>query len=286
VSLLSTAKADGTARLVRAHVQSRQNSSATGLGLFSITIRPGGAGVELGLIGLVREEVDEKRNTVSETTVSPGEPFWDWMYGVYLHAAPERYERVQQWRYIGAHKFNFLKMASDLARCTSLSPASCETFSTSLTSFRRKPAGRATSRTPRTSATIPTRPSTWGEGCERDVAQDARRVASPHRSGPRACSEIARAGRERKEPSESLARPRRPVGVSDVSELRAVACAARLEPALRPCRLVPSGEPDSAFDQTWARANPLSWNEAPSCTKPQFVCTRSTPDMHATTATK
>ena len=68
------------------------------------------------LIGLVREDVDDEGNTVSETLVAPDEPFWDWMYGVYLHADPEKYARVQQWQYIGAHKFNFLKMASDLAR--------------------------------------------------------------------------------------------------------------------------------------------------------------------------
>jgi hypothetical protein len=116
-SRAGTASFGRTARLLRAHATAQQNASADWIRTLLDHYE---AQVELAsnsaLIGLVREDVDDEGNTVSETLVAPDEPFWDWMYGVYLHADPEKYARVQQWQYIGAHKFNFLKMASDLAR--------------------------------------------------------------------------------------------------------------------------------------------------------------------------
>lgn len=116
-SRAGTASFERTARLLRAHAEARQNPSADWIRTLLDHYQ---SQVELAsnsaLIGLVREHTDEQGNTVSETVVAPDEPFWDWMYGVYLHADPERYARVQECRYIGAHKFNFLKMASDLAK--------------------------------------------------------------------------------------------------------------------------------------------------------------------------
>jgi hypothetical protein len=111
-----TASFPRTARLLRAHTIGRDNASADWIRKVLDHYQ---AQVELAtssaLIGLVKEHQDAEGNIVNEP-VSPDEPFWDWIYGVYLHDDPDRFARVEAWSYIGAHKFNFLKMASDLAK--------------------------------------------------------------------------------------------------------------------------------------------------------------------------
>jgi hypothetical protein len=65
------------------------------------------------LIGLVTEQRDEQGN-VTSTHLDADQPFWDWVYGVYLHDDEEKLARVKQWSPIGAHRFMFLQMAWDL----------------------------------------------------------------------------------------------------------------------------------------------------------------------------
>jgi hypothetical protein len=111
-----TASFERIVRLFRAHGDVIDNASAD---WFRKVLDHYQAQVELAstsaLIGLAKERVDEEGDTVSET-VSPADMFWDWVYGVYLHDDPGRFARVQEWSFTGAHKFNFLKMASDLAK--------------------------------------------------------------------------------------------------------------------------------------------------------------------------
>jgi hypothetical protein len=111
-----TASFPRIARLLRAHTARRDNASADWIRKLLDHYQ---AQVELAsnsaLVGLVKEHQDAEGNTVSEP-VSLDETFWDWAYGVYLHDDPDRFARVEKWRYIGAHKFNFVKMASDLAK--------------------------------------------------------------------------------------------------------------------------------------------------------------------------
>jgi hypothetical protein len=111
-----TASFEQTSNLLRAHTDGRDNASAD---WFRRVLDHYHARVELAmresLIGLVREQVDAEGKTVSET-VPPHEMFWDWVYGVYLHDDEDRLARIEAWRLTGAHKFNFLKMASDLAK--------------------------------------------------------------------------------------------------------------------------------------------------------------------------
>ena len=44
--------------------------------------------------------------------ISPEDMFWDWVYGVYLNDDVDRLGRVEAWKPIAAHKFNFIKIAS------------------------------------------------------------------------------------------------------------------------------------------------------------------------------
>ena len=48
--------------------------------------------------------------------MTPDENFWDWIYGEHLHDDPTWRVRLEAWAPVGAHKFNFLKMASDFAK--------------------------------------------------------------------------------------------------------------------------------------------------------------------------
>ena len=111
-----TASFKRTVQLLRAHTVEGDSSNAD---WFRKVLDHYEGQVELAtesaLIGLAKERVDDEGNTISEA-VSPDETFWDWVYGVYLHDDPDRLARVEEWRLIGAHKFNFLKMASDLAK--------------------------------------------------------------------------------------------------------------------------------------------------------------------------
>jgi hypothetical protein len=68
------------------------------------------------LIGLAREYVDKDGNVIRSEDVPPDEPFLDWMYGYYLHDDEERLARIQSWAPQPIHRFNFLQMASELAR--------------------------------------------------------------------------------------------------------------------------------------------------------------------------
>ena len=111
-----TASFSRTVGLVRSHVTPDRNSSAKWL---ETVLDHHETQAELAtkgaLIGLVVERQGPDGETVSEE-ISPEQIFWDWLYGVYLHDDEDRLERVEAWQSIGAHKFNFLKTASDLAK--------------------------------------------------------------------------------------------------------------------------------------------------------------------------
>jgi hypothetical protein len=102
-------------RLMRAHTSAIDNVSAdwfrTVLDHFQSEAERASRSA---LIGLTIEPVNGKGK--APTPISPEEMFWDWVYGVYLHDDPERLARVEAWKGIGAHKFNFLKIASDLGK--------------------------------------------------------------------------------------------------------------------------------------------------------------------------
>lgn len=106
-----------TLRMLREHTATRDNASAT---WFRHVLQGHQTAIEeinrTSLIGLVREQVDSEGNVVSTEQVSPAETFWDWVYGVYLHDAEDKLARVESWRPISLHKFNFLQMATDLSR--------------------------------------------------------------------------------------------------------------------------------------------------------------------------
>jgi hypothetical protein len=102
-------------RLLRAHMFEVDNVSAD---WFRIVLDHYQSGADrasrTALIGLTIEPIDGQGK--APIPISPEEMFWDWVYGVYLHDDPERLARVEAWKGIGAHKFNFLKIASDLTR--------------------------------------------------------------------------------------------------------------------------------------------------------------------------
>jgi hypothetical protein len=106
-----------TVRMLRGHTEGRKNPSAD---WFRKVLDDREARVEqvmsTSVIGLVREHVDAEGNVVSTEEVAPDEPFWDWIYGVYLHDDEGRLARVQSWAPQPVHQFNFLQMANDLAR--------------------------------------------------------------------------------------------------------------------------------------------------------------------------
>ena len=113
-----TASFPHTARLLRAHTDGLTNPSADWFREVLDNRESAVADVtNRSLIGLHREHTDRAGTVVKSETVPPDQPFWDWLYGVYLHDDEDRLKRVKSWADLSpVHRFNFLQMAADLAR--------------------------------------------------------------------------------------------------------------------------------------------------------------------------
>jgi hypothetical protein len=112
-----TASFPRTLKTLRRHTEERANASAD---WFREVLDSREEDVKLvlstSLIGLVVEHRDDEGNLVKSVPLEPDQPFWDWVYGVYLHDDEEKLARVKYWTPMGAHRFNFLQMAWDLTR--------------------------------------------------------------------------------------------------------------------------------------------------------------------------
>jgi hypothetical protein len=105
------------AQLIRAHAEPRANLHSQWLLEVLDSYEQEVARVSTSsLIALVVQRVDADGKKVAET-VSAKQTFYDWLYGVYLHDDEKKLARVERWRPLPVHRFNFLGMATDLARC-------------------------------------------------------------------------------------------------------------------------------------------------------------------------
>jgi hypothetical protein len=105
-----------TVRLLRQHTQGRNNPSVDWIRkLLDHYEQQVDLATQAVVIGLSREVTDAQGNTISEP-VTPDENLWDWVYGELLHDDADRRARLKAWAPIEAHRFNFLKIASDLAK--------------------------------------------------------------------------------------------------------------------------------------------------------------------------